>query len=285
MQLTIHQHLRTPTVDRWLARADRAALRIGRPRAQAPEVLGLLSAAGYRLSAQVWWPDGPGPHPVALVLPDHGAAAAALTQADSPLQPGELLRRGIACATLDLAGRGESWGEDDFGGPEHQDDVLQLIRALQADPRCRGAQVGLVGLGGGTQAALGAARQAAGAVPWVLDWEGPADAETTRSLYGEDHPSCGVDDDRWWAERASATLLPGLPCGYVRLQAEEDHRRPGELRHALRALHAAADGGLPWFQINDHPRGERPLRPRWLGLGLLPARRALLDKISALTAV
>ena len=282
MQITVHQHLRGPGVDRWLDRLDRAALRIGRRAPPPAETLRLRSAAGYPLTAQLWSPPGPGPHPTVVLVPDHGAAGAALLDAHSPVQPAELTACGVACATLDLAGRGESWGEDDFGGPEHQDDVAQLVAALV--PRARGGAVGLVGLGGGNQAALGAAKRMAGAVPWVIDWEGPADAETTRSLYGDDSAPLGVDDARWWSSRAAVGLIAGLPCGYVRLQAEEDHRRAGELRHALRCLHAAADGGPAWFQINDHPRGERPLRPIWLGRGLLPARAALVHKIRALCA-
>ncbi|MBL8617858.1 MAG: hypothetical protein JNM72_19770 [Deltaproteobacteria bacterium] len=282
MQITVHQHLRSPGVDRWLDRLDRAALRLGRPQAPAPTKLELRSAAGYPLHAAVWSPTGPGPHPTVVLVPDHGAEGAAVGAPHSPIQPGELTAAGIRCATLDLAGRGQSWGEDDFGGPEHQDDVAQLVAALVG--QARGGRVGLIGLGGGNQAALGAARRLAGAVPWVIDWEGPADAETTRSLYGEDSPPLGVDDARWWSTRAAVAQIPALPCGYVRLQAEEDHRKLGELRHALRCLHAAADGRPAWFQINDHPRGERPLRPVWIGRGLLPARAALLQKIRTLCA-
>ena len=284
MQLTIHHHLRTPGVDRWLDRFDRVLLRVGRDSAPLPATQPLRSMAGYPLQAQLWWPEGPGPFPMVVVIPDHGDTGLRLCGSDSVLQPQELTRRGIACATLDLAGRGSSWGEDDFGGPEHQDNIVQLIGALRADPRVRRAGIGLLGLGGGIQAALGAAHQVAGAVAWVVDWEGPADQETTHSLYGDTHAACGVDDAQWWSERAAVALLARLPCGYVRLQAEEDHRKPGELRHALRCMHAAADGGLPWFQINDHPRGERPLRPQWLGRGLCTARGALLAKLAALTA-
>jgi hypothetical protein len=47
-------------------------------------------------------------------------------------------------------------------------------------------------------------------------------------------------------------------------------------------VQAAANGGLPWFQINDHPRNETPPRPNWLAPGMLAANRALLRKIRTL---
>jgi hypothetical protein len=50
----------------------------------------------------------------------------------------------------------------------------------------------------------------------------------------------------------------------------------------MRMIHAAAAGDLPWFQINDHPRGEVPPRPIWLPCGRLAANQAILRKVRML---
>lgn len=292
MLLDLNEHLRGPRVDAVLNAVDRAALRLlrARPRRRASvERLTLRSSAGYPIAVEIYRPDPPrldaGPAPAVVLCPDHGAALADARSPDSVADPRELAQAGVLVAVYDPAGRGQSWGEDDHGGPEHQDNAAQVVLHLLGLPEVDARRVGLVAIGAGNQAALGAAAALGERLAWVLDYEGPADAETNAALYGADHPSRGVDDAVWWADRAPAGLLARARCGYLRLQAEEDHRLGDELRHAHRMMAAAERcPQLRWLQLNDHPVGERPPRPRWMPRGRLAARAAILHKVRALSA-
>ncbi len=237
------------------------------------------STAGYRIAAMVSVPEGPGPHPGLVLCPDEGEGMAGLLAGAGPVSVAGLRARGFAVLVFDPAGRGASWGEEDHGGPEHQDEAAVAVRTLAAHPSVDARRVGLVGLGAGSATALGAAARMGAPAAWVLDWEGPADRETAGGRLGA---GSGPDDATWWADRAPAGMLAALGCPYVRLQAEDDHARPGELRHAHRMMWAAAATGRRDFQINEHPPGEATPRPVWLASGPLAARAALYRKLAVL---
>jgi len=254
------------------------ARRTPTPRAVQP--VPFTSAVGYRISASLHLPDGRGPYPAVVLCPDRRDDAGTLTRpGESPVTADEIAALGVACLRFDPAGRGESWGEEDDGGPEHQDEVAAAVRLLSARDDIDATRIGLVGLGAGSVMAIGAAALAAAPVAWVLDWEGPSD----RELNGLGGNPPAADDDTFWLPRSPVAHVGSLSCGYVRLQSEQDHGRPDEVRHALRMGAAAAAGTLPWFQINDHPRGMAPHRPRWLLPGWAMANHALRRKIAALS--
>lgn len=265
------------TTAAWLRRVRNSA----RPLDVFEEAVELRSTCGYRIAARVWRPrTGDGPWPALVWLGDHASGVAAASDADAPMTAPEAARMGWVVMALDLAGRGESTGEDDFGGAEHADNVTCAVHHLLDRPDVDGARVGILGLGLG--APIGIAAAASGApVSFVLDWEGPVDRETLLSVHPD--ASLGVDDAVWWADRDTLGQIGRLACGYIRLQSEDDHRNPEELRHAQRALFAAQWRSAPapgfWYQINHHPRGEAPARPQWLPPGRFAAGRAIQRKL------
>lgn len=268
-----------------LARVERRLATLWRRRRSTRDVrvedTPFTSAVGYRIAAWLHLPQGTGPFPAVVLCPDAMGDAASLTRAgDAAVTADEIAASGVACLRFDPAGRGESWGEEDHGGPEHQDEVATAVRLLADRSDIDAARIGLIGLGAGSVMAIGAAALAGAPVAWVLDWEGPSD----RELHGSGDNPPASDDDTYWLPREPARHVGTLPCGYVRLQSEQDHSRPDEVRHALRMGAAAAAGALPWFQVNDHPRGIAPHRPRWLLPGALIANRALLRKIVSLSS-
>jgi len=264
------------------ARRRLAALTPGPPLVRTE--LRLLSAAGYPLAACITRPAGDAvlPGVVLSAAIHHGLREAA--SFTSAVTTDEVARLGYAVLAFDPAGRGESWGEEDFGGPEHQDDLRVAILALLGAPRVR--DVGVLALSYGIVAAVGALTRYADELPvrWLLDWEGPSDREIATTGGTRLAPAAGhsLDDDDYWHPREPARHVAGLRCGYLRLQAWPDHAQPGEVRHAERMVRAAASGALPWFQINDHPRGSLPPRPNWLGGGPWSANRVILRKLADL---
>ena len=245
------------------------------------EPIELHSTCGYRLAATIWRPaDGAAVLPGVVWVGDGAGGRASAEDPSAPMVASDAAAMGMVVMALDLAGRGDSTGEDDHAGPEHADNVACAAQLLAARSDVDPQRVGLVGLGLGAPVCVAAA-SAGAPVAWVLDWEGPVDRETLLSL----HPDAelGVDDSVWWSDRDTTGQLARLPCGYVRLQSEDDHHNPEELRHAQRALAAMRGRGpLPpgaWFQINDHPRGEHPARPQWLAPGRFAAGRAIRRKL------
>jgi len=202
----------------------------------------------------------------------------------SPVTAAEIARLGCAVLTFDPAGRGESWGEEDFGGPEHQDNVLCALRSLAQRPDTDLERLGIVSISLGVAMAVGAAAQCELPLSWLLDWEGPCDREIITAGGRIMAPAAGhsLTDDVYWHPREAVRHVGKLRCAYIRLQAERDHAQPGETRHATRMMRAAARGSLPWLQLNDHPRGVVPDRPAWLPSGRLAMNRVILRKLAVL---
>lgn len=246
----------------------------------------VLSTAGYQLSVCITRPAAAsGRLPGVVINPGIHQGREAVEGYGAVVNAAEVARLGFVVASFDPAGRGKSWGDEDFGGPEHQDDVRMVIRHLAADPACDGT-VGLLSLSLGVASSVAAAARWAEELPlrWLVDWEGPCDREIITSGGTILVPAAGhtLEDDTYWVPREATRTVGALRCGYVRMQALPDHAQPTETRHAMRMIRAAQAGTLPWFQLNDHPRGEVPERPNWLQGGPWAGNRALLRKVRTL---
>ena len=250
------------------------------------EPLRLVSTAGYQLDAHLHRPaePPPGPLPAVVLCPGIDHPGTVFDTLAAPVTADEIARLGCLVLHFDPAGRGQSWGEEDYGGAEHQDDVATAVSWLGGRPDVDPHRVGILAISLGVGMAVGAVARCGAEAAWLIDWEGPCAREIITSGGKIMTPAQGhtLDDDVYWRPREAVRHVPRLTCPYVRLQAERDHAQPGELRHATRMIHAAASGSLPWFQLNDHPRGEVPPRPQWLANGHLAANKAILRKIRAL---
>jgi len=281
-------------LQRWARATSRHVLQLPRQiaaRTGAPttrEDLTLPSTAGYLLHARWVRSANGGPAPALVVSPAIHQGRAGLDSLLSPVTADELARLGYQVLVFDPAGRGDSWGEDDFGGPEHADDVRVMVRHALA--REDVPWVGVLSLSLGVCAAVAALATWPEElrVRWLVDWEGPSDRAIITSGGTRMSPAMGhtLEDDAYWHPREPTRHLTALRCGYWRLQGLPDHAQPEELRHATRMLHAAAAGRaahtLPWFALNDHPRDETPTRPAWLPGGTLAAHRAITRTLRAL---
>lgn len=249
------------------------------------EPLRLRSTAGYQIDAHLHRPvELRDRVPGVVLCPGIDHPGTIFDSYAAPVTADEVARLGCVVLHFDPAGRGESWGEEDMGGPEHQDDVATAVRYLAARPDVDPDRVGVVSISLGVSMAVGAIALEGAPAAWLLDWEGPSDREIITSGGKIMAPALGhgLDDEVYWRPREAVRHVGKLTCGYVRLQAELDHAQPGETRHAQRMIRAAADGGVPWFQLNDHPRGEVPARPVWLQSGGLAANSAILRKVRVL---
>jgi hypothetical protein len=270
------------------------ARRPGARRVTREDVL-LVSSAGYQIHARLHLPverpgrGAPKPRPAVLLCPGIDDPGSVFEGYGPPVSADEIARLGAICMHFDPAGRGRSWGPEDFGGPEHQDDVRVALRYLFGRRDVVPSRSGVVAISLGVAMAVGALAQAGDEcrLGWMIDWEGPCDREIITAGGRIMAPAAGhdLDDEAYWEPREAVRHVGGLRCGYFRYQAERDHAQPGELRHAQRMMRAVSKGDLPWFQLNDHPRNSVPERPEYYPSGFRAANRILLRKIEEFTAL
>ena len=260
--------------------------RIGRAVQDHPPVMSedfqLASTVGYRLRCRLHRPVGSSPTlPAVLLCPGALEGGAFFEDGASPVLATELAELGIAVLQFDPAGRGGSWGDEDHGGLEHQDEVATLLAHLADQEWTASDGIGVLSVGEGITMAAGGVSRSRVPVRFLLDYEGHSDWET---LTGGDagHPfSAGRkrEDRYYWESRDPSLLVSRLGCTYVRLQAEVDHSRGSDLRHARRMMRAALAAGLPGCQLNSHPDGSLPASPSWLKGGRRAAKAAILGKL------
>ena len=242
-----------------------------------PAWLTLFSHAGTSTYVHLWIPEGEGPWPLVLLTPGTDDGSQVFEGFSQAVNASEVAGLGVVCATFDPAGRGKSWGEEDYGGPEHQDQVRVILETLQARPEVDPQRTVVVSISLGLSMAAGALASYAGPIKALVDWEGPSDREIITAGGTRLIPALGhaMDDESYWQCREGVRQVGKLSCGYWRLQAERDHAQPGELRHAERMLEAAQ--GLPWVRVNEQEG--RPERIDWLQGGRSAANQALLRTI------
>lgn len=247
--------------------------------------LTLLSTAGYQLSAAITRVAGAPPQHGLVINPGIHQGRAEVEGYGAVVNARECAQLGYTVLTFDPAGRGKSWGEEDYGGPEHQDDLRIAIKHLLSSHHVAG-KVGVLSLSLGIASSAAALVRWPDELPvrWLVDWEGPCDREIITSGGTILVPAAGhaLTDDAYWHPREATRHVGQLRCGYVRLQALPDHAQPQETRHAQRMIAAAKAGSVPWFQLNDHPRGEAPARPDWVAGGPWASNQAILRKLKAL---
>lgn len=260
---------RLQSVPRRLRRAMGSSVR--------PDELTVLSHAGTSTYVHLWIPEGKGPWPLVLLTPGTDDDSQVFEGFSQAVNASEVAGLGVVCATFDPAGRGKSWGEEDYGGPEHQDQVRVVLEALQARSEVDPQRTVVVSISLGLSMAAGALASFAGPIKALVDWEGPSDREIITAGGTRLVPALGhaLDDESYWQSREGVRHVGQIPCGYWRLQAERDHAQPGELRHAERMLQAAQ--GLPWVRINEQ-KGV-PESIAWLAGGRSAANQALLRTI------
>lgn len=271
--------------DRWVTRLQslprRVKRRVGDRVVRQPFTLS--SGAGYPTAGAVYSPREGEASAAVILVPGTNDPAAVFEGWTQPVNAPEIASRGLHAVVYDPSGRGLSWGPEDYGGLEHQDQLRVVVEHVQRTyaPRV----LGVLAVSLGLASACGAIARYQLPVDWLLDWEGPCDREIITAGGSIMEPALGhrLDDDFYWHPREAVRHVGNLPCGYVRVQSQKDHAQPGEFRHAQRMVEAAAAGRLPWFALNEHPRNTLVEQPRWYGSGRLAANRTLMSWLERLT--
>lgn len=199
---------------------------------------------GRQIVVRALAPAAHGCHPAVLLVPpgfDEG-----LPELDE-LSSVNLARAGLVVVAFDPSGRGESPGEEDHGGPRHQDDVAAVLSWVAQRSDVDTDRVVVRSRSLGIAMASGALARHPELEPLALyDIEGPASLpenleyapEKTRETF-----EAASEGDDWWAERSPDNHLAHFTGHYRRVQALEDHALGSYLGHAQELLNVASAAG------------------------------------------
>lgn len=199
---------------------------------------------GDELRVRVLRPAGSSCWPALVLVPpgfDEG-----LPQLDDP-SANSLAASGLVVVAFDPSGRGHSEGEEDYVGPNQQDDLSAVMSWTASLDSVDRERVAVRTRSLGIAMLAGAIARHDDVQPFgVIDIEGPAvlpdnldyAPEQTRESF--ESVSEGGD---WWAERSPVLNFEAFDGRYRRIQALEDHALGTFLGHAQSMLNTALEGG------------------------------------------
>lgn len=185
----------------------------------------LVAEDGIELAAGVLRPVGEGCWPGVVYVPP--GFEPGLPEWDDPASA-VIVGAGAVIAFYDPRGRGDSGGEEDYGGPRHQDDLAGVIHWLASREDVDPTRVLVRTRSYGVVHAVGALSRHPALQPYgLLDIEGPGvlpDDLEKASEFARDTLYEAAEGDQWWAERSPAPMLETFGGHYRRVQAAEDHQ-------------------------------------------------------------
>jgi hypothetical protein len=203
------------------------------------ETTRIASLNGKRILVRTWKPKGDGPFPALIGCP--GGIGGATWNAEMPVQG--MLDLGIALIDFAPQGRTGSEGEEDEGGPTHQDDLRAVIAYARTLPFVDLKQVAVLTRSFGVTMGMGClARHPELKVLFLIDIEGPSAIRkpTWTELTGK--------------QRRALTFVGDLAVPYLRIQCDVDHAQGESKRHMADLVNGAIKGGkCPWVRVNDNP--------------------------------
>lgn len=203
------------------------------------------------LRPQIW---GGEPLPTLVLVPGGNDDSSGFLEPPQN-QAQRMADAGFVIVMFDPDGRGQSKGEEDYGGFIHQDGLAAIIRQVATLPEVDPSAIGLVSYSYGITMATGAlARYPDLPVSFLIDWEGPADRNDTG---GCDSNHVGhlvgiaeCSDEAFWSQREALTFIAQIKVPYQRIQSEQDHAQPDNT-HAIALINAAVNGNASWVRLND----------------------------------
>ena len=201
----------------------------------------LYSTAGYRLQCRLFHPFGVVPKSGVVLCPPFEQGIQFYQRWDGVIHAHRIAALKYAVLAIDPAGCGDSWGEDDKGGTEHQDNLQQAISWLS--DHC--STLGILSSETGLSMALGGVLD--DRIQWLIDIDGLIDPEMIR----ERHPTL-PSTHTFWKHRDPSKRMSNLNCPYIRIQSSEN------IQNLRRILHQIPTDNIPFFQLNGYPRNHIP---------------------------
>ncbi len=257
------------------------------------EEIWLTNASGYRIRVHVHEPDDESPRPVLVLVPDRDQAGSVFCGRPHLVSADEWATRGLRAIHFDPVGRGRSWGHDDFCGEEGQDSLRAVLDFAHSRRATKQGGVGVLSFSCGLALAAPVLAREGNRLGtrFLLDWEGPPDAEAmlqTGPVPPAAQTALNRDPVGFWALRDPMNWIQDLPCNYQRIQSWEDHLRGPEGAHAALVLLARATQGasastrLNTNRANTAWREDQCASLDWAPSAAGPLHRYLVETVDRL---
>lgn len=182
----------------------------------------------------------------------------------------ELAHQGWSVISIDFCGRGNSWGNDDWGGFEHQEQLAQQLKLC-------GENVVVISFGASLNTSIRGVLLSGKDLKYFIDVEGIPSKEILLRL--PNCPKSQTKSEDFWEHRTCESAISDFPYPYHRLQGEIDQNLPDDLRHARLSIRNA---NKAHFRLNHHPMSVKPSRPKWLRYGRFGLHRSVIEILQTL---
>ena len=231
----------------------------------------VVTDTGYRYTTHHWKSEQKTDRYVVLI-PDWLKLGSYFLDHTAIITGQEIAQRGWNVVSIDFCGRGTSFGNEDWGGYEHQDQVVQQLYLFPPE-----AKIVVIAFGAGLNTALRGINLSHKKIDLLIDVEGIPNKEILHRLATK--PKESIKSVDYWSIRTCETIVPNFSFPYCRIQGEIDQNIPDDLRHARMIIRNV---NQKIFRLYNHPKGKRPDRPRWIKHGKIGLRRAILHELSML---
>ncbi len=226
---------------------------------------------GYKYHTHHWRPTKNIEKKRTLVLvPDWNKDGSCFLDSNEIITGSEIAHMGWNVISIDFCGRGDSWGNDDWGGFEHQEQLAQQLKVC-------GENVVVISFGASLNTSIRGTLLSDHKIDYFIDVEGIPSKEILLRL-----PNCPKNQRKsedFWKYRTCESEISDFPYIYHRLQGEIDQNLPDDLRHARLSIRNANKN---LFRLNHHPMGIKPSRPKWLKYGIIGLNRAIVEILKTL---
>lgn len=260
-------------------------------------------ASNARLWGSVSYPKNLKPgkkYPAVVVVP--GALTFGSMYSGTP-EPSMFVKEGFVVGYFDPDGRGNSEGNENYGGRIHQDGLNAFLKKVAGLDFVDRSNVGVVSFSAGIIMSTGALVRHPGdpAVKYYIDVEGPSDRNymlllNKPDLKDERLGAYVTRDEAFWAEREAVRWASKLTMPYLRIQNNIDHVHGSKKGHALDMIRAATarshggEGASRWTRLNG-PENEpnsvwsEAVPPKWRAGGGMPGVRDVMPFVKEMAGL
>ena len=167
---------------------------------------------GYTYTVHHWKPEQKTDRYL-LLVPDWTKIGKLFLEKTAIITGEELAQNNWNVISLDLSGRGDSWGNEDWGGYEHQDQVAQQLQRIPNN-----SKIVVCAFGAGLNTAVRGINLSNIHIEAFIDIEGIPNKEILQRLPNKPKESEKSMD--YWSIRTCDTILSDISFPYYRIQGE-----------------------------------------------------------------
>lgn len=213
----------------------------------------IANPSGSKVYAHIHRPFADGEYPGVVFVP---GALSPGTDYDrgGEVTADDVASLGFLVLHYDPSGRGESGGQEDYWGINHQKELSIVLEYIAGRPDVWVDNIGVFSFSIGITISSGAlASYELPFVRYLFDWEGPSNRfNITKNDTHTPLKKFPTSNLAFWKDREPVRFIGDIKCGYFRYQSSQDHMQGSYKGHALELVNLATKGKAKWTRLNDN---------------------------------